>query len=212
VYTAIMGGKDDLKRPKVVDPGIDYLCFTDTPKLFIGRRPWRIISVPHARDPVRAARKIKLMPHEYVGDYERSLWVDGKVRIWQSIHGILKYVPPELLMVWSHWQRNCTYSEARVCKMRGKDLASVISKQMRRYVQEGLPEHYGLVRSEILLRMHNNRTLIKFSEAWWEEVQRYSRRDQLSFMYVCWQQGFEPFINDDQGEYNKHFKVYRHAR
>ena len=40
VYTAIFGGRDNLQEPTAVEPGIEYVCFTDNPRL--KSATWRI--------------------------------------------------------------------------------------------------------------------------------------------------------------------------
>ena len=63
---------------------------------------------------------------------------------------------------------------------------------MKRYVKEGFPRFFGLTENGILVREHNNEDCIRIMDTWWDEVLNYSRRDQLSFMYAIWKNGFIP--------------------
>ena len=57
---------------------------------------------------------------------------------------------------------------------------------MKRYREEGFPENYGLLQSNIMLRRHNDEACIKLMEKWFDELKNGSHRDQLSFNYALW--------------------------
>ena len=47
IYTAVIGGYDDIRQPKVVDERFDYYLFTDHIETdFIG--VWRLMSIPYS--------------------------------------------------------------------------------------------------------------------------------------------------------------------
>ena len=47
---------------------------------------------------------------------------------------------------------------------------------------------FGLVEAPVILRRHTA-AIRALNEAWWAELVRGSRRDQLSFNYVAWKLG-----------------------
>ena len=48
------------------------------------------------------------------------------------------------------------------------------------------------------MRNHNLSSVIKTMEDWWLELKYWSKRDQLSFPYVCWKNKFKyKFIPED---------------
>ena len=49
-----------------------------------------------------------------------------------------------------------------------------------------------MVETNILLRKHNDEKCVLLDNAWATELLQQSHRDQLSFNYVCWKQGFLP--------------------
>ena len=63
------------------------------------------------------------------------------------------------------------------------DAEDVVVRQMEHYWLEGFPDHFGNVYCGILLREHNHPVCRKLMEDWWEQIDRYSRRDQISFPY-----------------------------
>lgn len=87
------------------------------------------------------------------------------------------------MAVFKHSERKCIYTEAKVCCERKLDNVEIIKKQIDLYKSEGYPENNNLSECSVILRRHTPK-IIEFNEAWWEEIKKYSRRDQLSFDYV----------------------------
>lgn len=193
VYTCISGKYDTLREPKVIEPGYDYICFTDQ---FFNSDVWNFKPIPKELEnlsQVKRQRNIKVMPHLYLPEYDFSVWVDSNVEIRGSIEKYCKEnnVKPEngYLYVGKHPRRDCLYTEAQECILQKKDTKENINPQMERYRKEGMPEHFGLPQSCILLRYHNNEKAKAFGEAWFKEINQGSHRDQLSFSYVNWKLG-----------------------
>ena len=213
VYTAITGSKDQLKSPEMLDKGFDYLCFTDTPGAFKSGTCWQILPILKEPDPVRQARKIKILAHKYVGGYDRSVWIDGTIRPRRPLKELLdRYVPPNKFAVWAHYQRDCLYTEVRACISLRKDNQATMQKQVEQYRGEGYPKRFGMVRSGVLIRMHNDPDVMGAMEFWWHQVLTASRRDQLSFNYMTWKKGFKYMLLKDQGLYNRYFRGHKHSR
>jgi len=204
VYTAIIDGYDELCNPPMVD-GIDYVCFTDDEN-FTSEK-WHIVHVPFSyRDPRRLAKLFKLLPHMLFPNYRYSVWMDGSLKLKGNFDELLKsYCLDANMTVFPHPKRDCIYDEGVACLRLGKDTSTVIEQQLYRYRTAGYPRHNGLIAGTILVRKHNEKSVRRLMEAWWQEVDIYSVRDQLSFNYVAWSNGFEysvlPFRLDD----NKYF-------
>ena len=77
IYTAIFGGVDKLAEPKCVPPGCDFVCFTNAD---VTSKVWdvRVMNRLHD-DPVRDAKRYKVLPHRFLKEYESSVWVDGNI-------------------------------------------------------------------------------------------------------------------------------------
>jgi O-antigen biosynthesis protein len=183
VYTAITGSYDCLKIPTEIDPACDYICFTDGDISWQNvwqRRemPWR-----HA-DATRMCRHVKLHPHEYFKDYEWSLWLDGNLQLACSPQALLPPGDDWDLAVWRHPYRDCIYAEGAQCIVDEKDDATVICAQMQRYRDAGYPANAGLAESCVLARRHHAPPMLELAGLWWREMERGSRRDQLSLDFV----------------------------
>lgn len=203
IYTAIFGGKDELLQPTVSLSEYDFICFADersaAHKSFKNPGPWEVrIVTPTHDDPVRSARRYKLLPHEYLKEYEVSVWVDGNFIVRGNPDPLIeKYLNGANVAVYDHMQetfslRDCIYDEAdeliRMFRENGryKDDPDVIRRHMERYRREGYPAHNGLLISSVMLRRHNAEDAVALANLWWSEMERGSRRDQLSFNYAAW--------------------------
>ena len=63
------------------------------------------------------------------------------------------------------------------------------------YKSLGFPEHYGLYEANVIIRKHNNKSVIDLMEYWWSEILNNSHRDQLSLNYVIWKYDFDNIIH-----------------
>ena len=192
VYTSLIGDYDELQTPLIVEPGCDYFCITDNPNLKSAF--WTIIHVENKEglDNVRFQRKMKLMPHLFFPQYEHSLYVDTSILIRGSVWDwIERNTTGKPWLAFLHPERDCVYQEAEACKVLQNDNSELIDAQMARYREEGYPEHGGLTWNAILYRRHMEAAVISLEEAWFDEIVKGSRRDQLSFNYACWKNGFQ---------------------
>ena len=63
------------------------------------------------------------------------------------------------------------------------------------YNREGLPEHAGLIASGIMMRTKTKET-VELCKKWWEEVEKYTERDQPCFTYALWKNPTNVIIID----------------
>lgn len=189
VYTAITKGYDRLKVPKI-PAGLDYVCFTDD-QLDSDIWQFKSIDLPHIEDPTRKARYLKLHPHLLFPNHRWSIWIDGSLSINGDLNALQKEVSKQAkLGVYAHAKRDCIYQAAANCIDKQKDKPALITKQMNHYQSLGYPPNNGLVSSGVLVRSHHDPNIINLMGDWWDEIQQFSRRDQLSFNYICWKNNY----------------------
>lgn len=188
VYTFIFGEYDTLKEPKVITPGWDYLCFTDAhaphnvgvwkmrPPIFPGRdsKKW---AVQH----MILAYKAKELR-----EYDVTVSIGGQIQVNCDLDQFVekRFRPHTDLMLVRHHERACVYDEAAVVSRMRRDDPVRIEAQMARYRKEGLPPSLGLFMSGIVGRRKGNPALEQMCEAWWQEVEKGTRRDQLALPYA----------------------------
>ena len=189
LYTAIFGRMGrGVHAPEVSISDVDRFCFTD---LDIESDFYQIKKMNLNHLPsVRRQRFVKIrIPDEIFDDYEYSVYVDCKRASVIDFEWLLDFMEPQSdLVTRQHKTRDCVYAEGRVCIEKRKDDEAVILKQLDFYRSENYPSHNGLHYSYILLRRHTDR-LREFSRLWWEQVEKYSFRDQISLPYVAWKYG-----------------------
>lgn len=211
VYTANFGGYDYLADPQCDVPGIDYVCFTDNRELKSDRWNLEYVDKPEMENSSLNARKIKVHPHHYFKDYDISIWLDSNATITGDFRTyIKKYTGSSNLLCLPHSCRDCTYTEGQACIEAGVKGCEHIEEQLSEYRRKGLPEHAGLICSACLVRRHNSQDVIRVMEDWWQEIGRFSIRDQVSFEYACWKNQFVYDLSDIDHYRNPFYYVRDH--
>ena len=188
VYTCITGGYDNLIQPKKTD-GVDYVCFTDNTN--VDPKGWELRPMPDGLEglsKVKQQRMVKVLAHRYLPEYDISIWVDGSVEVKDDVKEFIKPFIHDghSVFIPEHPARSCIYKECETVKKIKKDTTDLPDKQMKKYREEGFPEKYGLVQSNIMVRWHNNEDCKEVMEVWAKEIRNFSHRDQLSFNYALW--------------------------
>ncbi len=159
VYTAVFGSYDKV-LPINPEWDCDFICFTDNPECV--SQGWQIEIVQlDGKSPAEANRRYKMLPHKYLPDYERSLYVDGNIKIELDPSPLFeKYLSSADIAIPKHPLRNCAYEEARACIARELVNKVTVEQQMARYAAQGFPEKYGLTANGIIFRKHFDANVI----------------------------------------------------
>jgi len=189
VYTAVFGAYDVLRDPLTVQAGVRYVCFSDRPQP--QTNIWEIvIDEKLATSNARAARYRKIRPDVFLPDANYSLWLDANIsfRGPNLVQLIQTFLPKYDLALFDHAERICVYREAEAVLVLRKEFPANVYKQMQAYRAEGYPKNNGLCETGVMLRRHTA-ALYEFNRFWWEELVKWTHRDQLSFNYACWKTG-----------------------
>lgn len=203
VYTVIVDDYDDFSDPMYVQPGFDYVCFTNNPKLAnvleTGVRVWTV--VPVEGDGVKFQRHIKIRPDLYLSNYDFSVYADANIVQVADFQFFLDDAPDCDILTVQHPWRNCLYDEAQALAKLGTqsqwDTAKATARQrfgnpfemdcqVEQYRTEKYPAKNGLISSGLLFRHHLRDNVVTLMEAWDDEVKEHTHRDQLSFDYCFW--------------------------
>jgi hypothetical protein len=213
IYTSITAGYDNLKDlPKTFKGDAQAVAFVEQPT---SSQTWQNLpACAEFSDPCRNAKKPKILPHLYFPEAEYSLWIDGSIDVLPvlSIAQLIdEFLNDADMALFSHRCRRCAYDEAAMCIRDKKDDEEIIRRQMISYQYQNFPKKRGLGECCIILRRHTDKIKL-FNEVWWEEVNKHSRRDQLSFDFVCWKLCLK--YNRFPGTIirNPCFRVQRHNR
>jgi hypothetical protein len=187
VLTAIFGQRDN-PIPAPSHDVDEYLMFTDG----AGAPGWRVLPMPTGDVPRASARRVKTLALDLVEDADVVVWIDG--RIHPSAIPLRPLLRRALrttdIAGFPHPWRSCAYAEARACAELGVAPASALEAQADSYRDEGLPEGRGLWNTMVLARRRTP-AMVELGRAWWDEIQRHTLRDQVSFPYLVWKHGLE---------------------
>ncbi len=186
IYTAITGGYDRLLQPYLPAEGFKFICFVSK-----GSRKndyegaWQIEEIEEdGPDSTLLARKQKLNPHKVLPkDCKYSLWIDGNVRIKDdSLYRLCRELQLKDVKYAGvrHPFNDCPYAEAERCLKDRRERLSNLLKVVKFLRSDNVPEHSGLMETNIIFRKHNDPEVVSFDELWWQRLQRYSNRDQLT--------------------------------
>jgi hypothetical protein len=179
VYTAIFGPYDDLKEPEVVTEGWKYICYTNQD---FKSDVWEVRRVPVMDiGPAKTARYYKIMSHKHI-ETEFSLWIDGTFVINTDLNEWWKKFKKPFTAI-RHPFDNCIYKDAAACLELGRGDRKAIERQIAFYKALNIKKNIGLIASGILMRQRCS-TVNQFCNTWWEQVRRWSERDQIAWGYA----------------------------
>lgn len=215
IYTTNFGSYDSLIEPRVESKDCKCICFADKK---INSNIWEIRKIDIEQDLgkdlslPRANRKMKILTHRYLKEYEESLYLDGNCKIMKDVSELFdKYLTNNNWGVFEHPWRDCIYAEGKDCKHKENTDSEVIEKQLNKYRSEDYPKNNGLVANTYILRKHNEPSVIEIAEQWWKEIKEYSYRDQISFNYIAWKNDFKWIYFEEDWSPNKYFKRTKHG-
>lgn len=201
-YTAIFSDYEDLKEPTVITPGWKYVCFTDQP---LTSNVWQIVHKDVIDTPRRTARWFKIMGWI---DWEYSMWVDASFQINVDLNEWWQRYFKVSFNAAKHPLRTSIYREIAFCLASNRGEADKLMLQDKDYKAFGVPDHMGIITSGMLLR-ENTPECIELCERWWQEVSKYSTRDQVAFARVSLGYNIHTFAWDySQSKELKYVKHY----
>lgn len=189
VYTCITGNYDNLKDVLVKEDNVDYICFTDNK--YLSSSTWKIIYIEDKTLTAHyLSRKIKMLGHPYIDEnYDLSIWIDASIIFKRSVNEFLGDffdIKNDLLAACKHNCRNSIKEEALECIRLAKDNEDIIKKQLKLYEEEKFPDNLGLLEMTLIIKRHNNELVKRTMKLWFDMILKYSKRDQLSFMYCLY--------------------------
>lgn len=183
IVTSYSKGYDILKPHEVLDDRFDYIVYTDEKIEGLGIFDVRPLPKPQLDSP-RAIRYVKTHPHVLLPEYDIVVWIDASLMIVGDIYPLIKSFARSGLAVGSgvHPQRENIYEEFKANVERNKENYKIMKRQIDFYKKQGF-EHSDLSENTLLMFNNKHAKLRPTLETWWQQIMRFSRRDQLSFNY-----------------------------
>jgi hypothetical protein len=182
VYTVLLGGYESLNDAQNVGDGtVDFLCFTDDGHL--SSKVWdiRLVAPLFPRDLQRSQREIKVRGHTDLEPYERSLYIDNSVSLTQPPEGILDvWLAKHDLAIPLHSWRPRVLDEFLAVIELGLDEPARVYEQLYHYSENRADVLEQVPMWNAIIARNNTDTVQVTMRRWFDEILRYSRRDQLS--------------------------------
>ncbi|CAN4104180.1 unnamed protein product [Withania somnifera] len=211
VASAIFGNYDVIQQPKnsgkIAQENVPFYMFVDeeteaslTNSSLLDSRNriglWRIVlvrNVPYS-DSRRNGKVPKLLLHRLFPNVRYSIWIDGKLQLIMDPYQILErflWRQNATFAISRHYRRFDVFQEAEANKAAGKYDNASIDHQIDFYKKEGLtsyseaklPITSDVPEGCVIIREHIPITNL-LTCLWFNEVDRFTSRDQLSFAIV----------------------------
>ena len=192
IYTCITDDYDDLREIltyKYIDPEWDYVCFTNNQADIAAKqigiweiRPLQFTSL----DSSRNNRWHKTHPHLLFPEYEESIYIDGNINILSDfLFRTIRQQNKNFLLP-RHHSNLCIYQEYKTVLLSKLDKQELILAERDLIEKAGMPRNYGFTENNILYRRHHQAEVISLMDDWWNMIETYAKRDQLSLVYLLW--------------------------
>lgn len=194
VYTAIFGNKDDapelINKKQLGNLDVTFVCLTDNPNLRSSDYEVKLVEKRFS-DITKNARNIKINGFDGIENFDIAIWHDSSIQLHCDQLAKLAEFGHEHGISAFHHVRYCVYLETIACIDQKKDNPLTLTKQVYNYFKEGFPANFGL--HETTIMVFNLKTYLQseLRTIWWKEIEKHSRRDQISLPYARWRSGIE---------------------
>ncbi len=194
ILTSLFGDRDVLQRPYTVFSGVDYYAFVDR---IHSAKIWEQRVCPQFTDDKiffarRNAKIYKIVPELFIPGYDYYFWVDATHEVIVDPKSIIEtYIKDSLIGCFKHSTRTCAYAEGEEILRLNYDHPNNVILQLNWYYSQGFPQNNGLWEMSTFIRK-NCLEVNKLNLMWWEQICKYSSRDQISFPYCLWKTGITP--------------------
>lgn len=201
VVTAVAAGKDRLADPDVDATGADFLAFVDERQDHVTR--WDQRPLPRwSCDPRFAARRdakvAKVIPWLLAPGYDFYIWMDGNFTLSMDprkmCDRLLAGTDADIALFRHPWRR-CIYEESEVVLRLGLERPDVLQSQVSAYRAAGYPAMLGLYAASSFV-WRSSAASTRLALVWWDQICRFSSRDQLSLPVALWLTGSRPALID----------------
>jgi hypothetical protein len=185
VYTVLMGDNFSLPKVDVIPDNVDFICFSNRILDDVGVWDVKLVEPLLPADLPRSSREYKIRPHEWLREYDQSLYVDSKVHLIGDSRELYLHLMSKdsnkIIGVFEHSFRDTLFEEFLEVLKLSLDAEYVVKKQLSDY-KIFFPEFLDTKPfwGGMIARKHNDSECIKSMNDWYANVLNYSRRDQLS--------------------------------
>lgn len=189
VFTCVVGPtRDRLRPPTVHNPSVRYVCLTDRPT---SPAPYEhvpvAVPVNGARSAELFARQIKILAdHPSLGTPDVMLWHDAAFELTCDPNKVARqHLQGVDVVAFRHPHRGRIEDEGEVIARMGYTAQDILASQVATYRDAGFAEASVITSTGFSVRRMSP-AIRAFNACWWDEVRRWTWRDQMSVDYALW--------------------------
>lgn len=192
IYSALIGGYDSIPY---ISKNKDWkaIMFTDMPESdFPENSNWeyKLADLSLGSTNPLVNRWYKMHPHKLFKDYNESVYIDSNIIVknFSVIENRIKELKKKTIYIAmpEHFCRNCIYQEGKEIILCQRDSEDKIHETIKHLKSSGYPKNNGLYENNFIYRRHNEKEIGNLMDQWWEFINTYSERDQMSLMFLLW--------------------------
>jgi hypothetical protein len=192
VITSITNDKDKLLDPPKKFEGCDYVAFVDKivddVEIWEQKLIYNFSFIDKYKDR-RNAKIYKLLSSLMFPQYDYIIWEDGNHQLKMDPQKIFEEYGNDFdLLLFKHPDRVCTYQEMNAVAQWKLDELPNIQNQFNFYKGVGMPEKWGLFEMSTFI-IKNTPIINTFQLMWYEQICKFTSRDQISLPFVLWKLG-----------------------
>ena len=189
VITSITDGKDKLTDPPMVFENCDYIAYVDKKeddvKVWEQRDVLKFSTIDEYKNR-REAKTYKILSSLMFPQYEYIIWEDGNHQLKKDPQLIINEFGDGIdILLFKHPDRKCIYQEMSACTQWNLDIRENIKNQFTFYKSLGMPDMYGLYELSTFI-VKTSDVVKELQLMWWEQIIKFSSRDQISFPFCLW--------------------------
>ncbi len=184
-YTILVGDYDKLNEiPQKLD-NWDYVCYTDNPDLKSSSWDVRLLDNERGFDPIRLSRYYKINNHLVDTGYDLSVYSDANILIRGDLDVYLAHalIPGSTFSILLHPFLFSLESEVKQCIDQEKDDTTLLARQYNHYLESGYRDQFPHINARMMIRSAGDPAVRRLMETWFEQLQTWSKRDQVCFNY-----------------------------
>lgn len=216
IYTSIFGNYDTINEPMFKSENCDFFIITD--QEIKNESIWKKIEsdfIPGFSDldNYHKSKFCKLHPHLLFPDYDYSIWIDGNVQIVGDLYPLITRLKDKEIGMYGNPLHNCIYTEAEYMIQNRRVDKKNVEHQLDYYQYKGFPKKFGMRECSIIVRHHKSKECIEIMKDWWEHLNKFTMRDQLSLPFILYEKGYKiDYIEllGDTWRWNPRFRVVNH--
>jgi hypothetical protein len=193
VLTANTDDYSRLNPPAFVSNDCDYVAVCSNPSQWYQDNGWTPIkSIPFSNidsfKSRRDAKVYKILCSIIFSNYKYIVWHDAASRILSDPKLFIETHKEFDILIGKHPSKDCVYEEIKSVKSLKIDYPETMDAQRDFYIKNKMPKKFGLWLGSSFV-MKNTESVRELQLMWWEQVCKFSSRDQCSLPYCIYKMG-----------------------